>query len=30
MKKFFAVVTTLSVLALDLWSILNWKAYPDE
>lgn len=29
MKKFFTVVTILSLLAVGLWSILNWKAYHD-
>lgn len=29
MKKFFAVVTIMSLLAVGLWSILNWKAYHD-
>ena len=29
MKKFFAVVTILSLLAVALWSSLNWNAYHD-
>lgn len=29
MKKFFAVLAVLSLLAAGLWGILNWKAYYD-
>lgn len=29
MKKFIAVLMIVSLAAVGLWSILNWKAYHD-
>ena len=29
MKKFFATLVILSLLAAGLWGILDWKAYYD-